>query len=113
MPYSSGGRPATALSPMLGIALPSNTQTSLPSSMRTTSGARSPHLAGEVAVEQVGRLDDVVVDAHEDQVFGVHRQPPMKLTWLLEYIVVTRSSPQGTTAAHDDVRRESWLLRAP
>jgi len=33
-------------------------------------------LVGEVALEQVGRLDDVVVDAHQDQVVCSHRNPP-------------------------------------
>src|SRR5690606_10243000 len=36
MPYSSLGRPATALSPMLGIVWPLKTQTSEPSSVRST-----------------------------------------------------------------------------
>jgi hypothetical protein len=46
MPYSSLGRPATALSPMLGMIEPLNVQTSLPSSVRTTLGAWSACLAG-------------------------------------------------------------------
>ncbi len=46
MPYSSLGRPATALRPMLGIFEPSNSQTSEPSGWRSTRGARSFHLAG-------------------------------------------------------------------
>ena len=41
MPYSSGGRPTTAFRPMFGICLPSKTQTSLPSFLRTTA-ARAP-----------------------------------------------------------------------
>ena len=41
MPYSSLGRPATALSPMLGIFDPSNDHTSEPSRVRITFGARS------------------------------------------------------------------------
>src|SRR5262245_47552113 len=40
-PYSSGGRPATALSPTLVASWPSNTQASVPSSLVTTRGARS------------------------------------------------------------------------
>jgi hypothetical protein len=46
MPYSSLGRPATALRPMLGMVAPSNTQTSSPASLRSTRGKRSFHLAG-------------------------------------------------------------------
>ena len=46
MPYSSGGRPATAFSPMLGISRPSYAQTSLPSSFLTTRGATSTYFAG-------------------------------------------------------------------
>ena len=54
MPYSSGGRPATALSPMLGISLPSNTHTSLPSSAASTFGARSASLAGRCPSNRSG-----------------------------------------------------------
>ncbi len=46
MPYSSGGRPATAFSPTFGICPPSNTQRLLPSSLVTSFGARSFHFAG-------------------------------------------------------------------
>src|SRR5262249_18228354 len=45
MLYSSGGRPATAFSPMLGITLSSYTQTSMPSRC-TFFGANSIHLSG-------------------------------------------------------------------
>lgn len=45
MPYSSFGRPATALSPTFGMTAPSNVQTSAPSSCRTTLGARSRYLS--------------------------------------------------------------------
>ena len=41
MPYSSLGRPATALSPMLGILAPSNIHTSEPSRVVVILGARS------------------------------------------------------------------------
>ena len=40
-------------------------------------GAWSLVLGRHVAVEHVGRLDDVVVDAHQDHVFGVHGFPPV------------------------------------
>jgi hypothetical protein len=39
--YSSGGRPATAFSPMFGSSAPSNAQTSMPVSLRISLGARS------------------------------------------------------------------------
>src|SRR5215472_12172187 len=45
IPYSSGRRPATAFSPTFGICCPSNTQTSLPSCLWTSRGARSFHFA--------------------------------------------------------------------
>ena len=63
--------PATALSPMLGISLPSYSQTSVPSSLWTNFGANSFHFVGKVVVEERGRLDDVVVDADQDEVLGV------------------------------------------
>ena len=72
MPYSSFGRPATALSPMLGMTEPSKTQTSDPSSVCSTCGRPVGVLRRDVAVEQVGWLDQVVVDADEDQVVGAH-----------------------------------------
>src|SRR3954468_20156818 len=46
MPYSAGGRPATAFRPMLGSSAPRNAQTSVPSSLRTGFGASSAYLAG-------------------------------------------------------------------
>src|SRR6266446_222758 len=46
MPYSAGGRPATALSPMFGSSAPRNDQTSVPSSLVTSVGASSTYLAG-------------------------------------------------------------------
>ncbi len=73
MPYSSLGRPATAFSPMLGIFEPSNSQTSEPSLVRMTFGARSRYLAGMCCVEHRRRLDQVVVDADQDQIFCLHR----------------------------------------
>ena len=33
-------------------------------------------LGRDAALEHVGGLDDVVVDAHEDEIFGLHRAPP-------------------------------------
>src|SRR5438270_6888128 len=54
MPYSSGGRPATALSPMLAISRPRNVHSSVPSSFWTTRGATSAYLAGMRAVNRSG-----------------------------------------------------------
>ena len=68
MLYSSGGRPATAFSPMLGISASWYTQTSVPLSLWMLRGAYCFHLSGRWASNIVGRLDDVVVDAHQDQV---------------------------------------------
>ncbi len=72
MPYSSGVRPATAFSPMLGTSMPWKRQTSVPSSLRTTWGASSLVLRREVTLEEVGGLDDVVVDADDDHVVELH-----------------------------------------
>ena len=52
----------------------------MPLSLRTSFGATSAYFAGEAALEQVGRLDDVVVDADEDQVFEPHAQSPYGAT---------------------------------
>src|SRR5256714_7890691 len=46
IPYSSGGRPATALSPMFGTSNSRNCHTSVPSSLWMTLGATSRYLAG-------------------------------------------------------------------
>src|SRR5262245_27469553 len=54
MPYSSGRRPATAFRPTLGICAPSNTQTSLPSGLCTSFGARSFHCAGTCCLHMSG-----------------------------------------------------------
>ena len=78
MLYSSGGRPATALSPMFGIVLPSYSHTSMPSRW-TLFGANSFHLLGKVVVEQRRGLDDVVVHADEDEIFRLHDDPPGSL----------------------------------
>src|SRR5712692_6430237 len=53
MLYSSGGRPATALSPMLGITLSSYTQTSM-LSRRTLFGACCIHLSGRCPSNRSG-----------------------------------------------------------
>ena len=77
MPYSSGGRPTTALRPTLGMRLPSKDHTSVPSSLWMMRGARSFHLAGTLALEHVRGLHDMVVHAHEDEIFGLHRASPL------------------------------------
>ena len=46
MPYSSGGRPATAFSPTFGMTAPSNVQTSSPRSLWTIFGAWSLYFSG-------------------------------------------------------------------
>ena len=38
----------------------------------TTTGASGLYLAGTLVEEHVGRFDDVVVDADQDQVVGLH-----------------------------------------
>ena len=78
MPYSSGGRPATALSPMFGISLPSYTQTSLPSSWRIDVRRDVAPARREMALEHVRRLDDVVVDAHQDHLVHLHPVTPFE-----------------------------------
>ena len=60
------------------ICWPSNTHFSMPSSPMMTWGTRSRYFAGDVAVEHVGRFDDVVVDAHQDQVVDVHGGLPQE-----------------------------------
>src|SRR6185503_6638712 len=53
-PYSSGGRPATALRPTLVASCPSNTQASVPSPLVTTRGARLRYRAGMGASNMPG-----------------------------------------------------------
>ena len=75
LPQFSRGRPCTALSPKVAISWPSISQASVPSSRRITLGTRSLNFAGHVVLQVVGqrrRLDDVVVDADEDEVFRAH-----------------------------------------
>src|SRR6476661_5629018 len=54
MPYSSLGRPATALSPTFGITEPLKVQTSSPFSVWTTFGAWSLYLSGMCPSNRVG-----------------------------------------------------------
>ena len=72
MPYSSLGRPATAFRPMLGMTEPLNTHTSDPSGLALDLRGRLGVAGREPALEHVRRFDQVVVDADEDQVSGVH-----------------------------------------
>ena len=72
MPYSSGGRPATAFRATLEISWPSYTQALVPSSRVMNFGARSTYFGGEPAVEDVRRLDHVVVHADQHHVVHVH-----------------------------------------
>ena len=68
IPYSSLGRPATALRPMFGTSIvleaPDVGAVVLADQLRRDVGV----LGREVALEHVGRLHDVVVDAHDDHV---------------------------------------------
>jgi hypothetical protein len=42
-------------------------------------------LLRQAALEQVGRLDHVVVDAHQDQIVDLHQHPPeLEVTALLD-----------------------------
>ncbi len=61
-PYSSLGRPATALKPTFGTCSPSQIQAWPPSSVSTSARRLVGELLGEAPVERVGRLHDVVVD---------------------------------------------------
>src|SRR3954453_8554631 len=54
MPYSAGGRPATALRPMLGSSAPRNAHTSVPSSLVTSFGASSTYFAGRWSFHMPG-----------------------------------------------------------
>ena len=54
MLYSSGGRPATAFSPMLGISVSWYTHTSVPSALHDASRRDSFHFAGRCASKSVG-----------------------------------------------------------
>ena len=71
-PHSSAGHDTTALSPLTPCGLPWYIHWSTPLSSVTTIGASSLYLAGTWLQEHVRRLDDVVVDAHQDQVVGLH-----------------------------------------
>ena len=91
------GRPATALSAAVSMTTSPNVQTSEPSSLRTSLGARSWYLAVEVVDEEVRRLDDVVIDADEDEIVDVeHVIPPrmsFSLVQKLPYCIVPRPPP--------------------
>src|SRR5918997_143819 len=54
MPYSSLGRPATALSAAVSMTTVPNVQTSLPSSLRRSLGARSRYVAGRWLTNRSG-----------------------------------------------------------
>ena len=54
MPYSSFGRPATALSPTLGMIAPLNVQTSLPLSVWRSLGASSCHRSARCSSNMCG-----------------------------------------------------------
>ena len=94
-PYSSCGRPATALSPMLGIVLAvEHPDVVAAARCCTTFGAWSAYFAGMRPVEHVRRLDHVVVDADEDHVVDVHGHPRQRFS----SGVSTHGSPAGRPA---------------
>ena len=72
MPYSSGGRPVTALSPTFGMSKSRNFHASVPSAHVLDPRRDVLVLRGQVVLEHVGRLDDVVVDADQDHVVHAH-----------------------------------------
>ena len=74
-PYSSLGRPATALSATLGITTSRNCQESLPSGLCTNRGASWAYFLGKWFLEHVRRFDNVIVDADQDHVVFVHNLP--------------------------------------
>ena len=47
----------------------------MPLSLRTSFGATSAYFCGQATLEEIGRLDDVIVDADEDEVFEPHGFP--------------------------------------
>ena len=79
MPYSSGRTPGDGVEPDVGDLLVEE----LPD---VRAVGRADHvrrdvlvLRGEVALEQIGWLDDVVVDAHDDHVVDLHGTSPPDL----------------------------------
>ena len=71
-PHSSLGHVTTAFRPIDPTVWPSNNHFSVPSSLISTCGTPVAVLGRRVALEHVGRFDDVVVDADEDQVVELH-----------------------------------------
>ncbi len=61
---------------MFGSSWPMNCHTSMPLSLRTSFGATSAYFCGQPTLEEIGGLDDVVVDADQDEVFELHGIPP-------------------------------------
>ncbi len=77
--YSSGGRPATAFSPMFGSSAPMNCHTSMPALLAHELRRDVGVLLREPALEEVGRFDGVVVDADENEVFEAHWCLPVRM----------------------------------
>ena len=73
MPYSSGGRPATALSADVRHLCPCTARRRAVG-VGDELGRHVPVLGRQSPLEQVGRLDHVVVDAHQDHVVEIHRR---------------------------------------
>ena len=77
-PYSSGTRPATALSPTLGSGVALEHPDVAAVVQRLDVRRHLGGLLRQAALEEVGRLDDVVVDAHQDQIVDLHCGPPRR-----------------------------------
>src|SRR5207253_5113582 len=93
MLYSSGGRPATALSPMLGISLPSYTQTSVPSARLTLLGACSFHFAGRWLSNMPGGSTTWSSTLTRIRSSSCMRSPPVSLTTVSGYLLAMSDKP--------------------
>ena len=98
---NGSGQPATAVSPGLLNGVPSSTQTSRPSSLRSTCGTWSRYRCGHPSRPHVGRLGDVRVGVDDELrhaatvrqcgEIGIRAQP----TWNSEH---SRARPSSTTS---------------
>ena len=62
----------------MGSAAPSNIHTSRPFSRRSIRGRPLGGLAAQAPLEEMGWLDHVVVDAHQDQIVDLHVVPLLR-----------------------------------
>ena len=72
MPYSSGGRPGDRVEPDVGDLEVEEVPHVGAVGLVHDVGRDVAVLRGQVVLEHVGRLDDVVVDAHQDHVVDLH-----------------------------------------